>query len=298
MSSNIIRVYPIRTTKKEWCIPLFCYHECTPRCSRKYVLDYSHPDHTRYVLVNNPDYINDRCSHYKQLEKTFIRLSLFSLENPMGGTGPLYEPEMVVIPDLKFSLRLFYPLSYPVSVEIESKTGKGFTLKEVLYTIKTLYTHIYEMEEKTSTHREYIITHQCTFCVENTVEKNTKIPENLADGSECSICYKKYESKEDALQLCCNHIYHSQCILRWLETATTCPLCRRHVTGCEECEWKGIIYHSYWGAAIPLEYRGSILNRNTTDGIFGIYGHDLDDLVIENMHYSRIEKRLYVHIGS
>ena len=44
--------------------------------------------------------------------------------------------------------------------------------------------------------------------------------------------------------------------------------------------------------------RGSIINRNYTNGIYGIYGHDLDDLCVKDMYYNSIRKRLYLNIVS
>lgn len=49
----------------------------------------------RYILVDNPDYVDNKCQLNTKLEKTFIRLSTFDPEIPMGGTGPLYEPDEI-----------------------------------------------------------------------------------------------------------------------------------------------------------------------------------------------------------
>jgi hypothetical protein len=43
--------------------------------------------------------------------------------------------------------------------------------------------------------------------------------------SECTICLLDYkEETKKATE--CNHIFHQECIDRWLETNNTCPLCR------------------------------------------------------------------------
>lgn len=34
---------------------------------------------------------------------------------------------------------------------------------------------------------------------------------------------------------------------------------------------------------VPVDERGSLLNRNSTDGKYGIWGHDLGDLVFEKL---------------
>ncbi len=34
---------------------------------------------------------------------------------------------------------------------------------------------------------------------------------------------------------------------------------------------------------LPIEERGNLINRNTTDGIYGVYGHDIYDLYFESI---------------
>ncbi|KAL9154286.1 hypothetical protein ABFS82_10G104900 [Erythranthe guttata] len=50
-------------------------------------------------------------------------------------------------------------------------------------------------------------------------------------GLECSVCLAKFEDVE-ILRLLpkCKHAFHIDCIDRWLEKHSTCPLCRRRVS--------------------------------------------------------------------
>src|SRR5210317_865503 len=105
-SNEIVRVYPIRTSRKEWNIPLYCYHICNQMCSQIYIIDQSDIDNSSYILVDNPEYINGKCQQSNKLEKTYIRLYSFDIDNPLGITGPLYNPNMIVIPDKSFSLKI------------------------------------------------------------------------------------------------------------------------------------------------------------------------------------------------
>ena len=43
----------------------------------------------------------------------------------------------------------------------------------------------------------------------------------------CSICLEDFLELDQISILNCNHIYHIKCIVNWMETETSCPLCRR-----------------------------------------------------------------------
>ena len=53
------------------------------------------------------------------------------------------------------------------------------------------------------------------------------VVETQADGSLCAICLLSMH--EGACALKCAHAYHTECIVRWLKTAPTCPVCRNCV---------------------------------------------------------------------
>ena len=46
----------------------------------------------------------------------------------------------------------------------------------------------------------------------------------------CVICQDSYQLGQDVLWLSCNHVFHRECILPWLKSSSTCPICRAHVT--------------------------------------------------------------------
>ncbi|GLJ07931.1 hypothetical protein SUGI_0077720 [Cryptomeria japonica] len=51
---------------------------------------------------------------------------------------------------------------------------------------------------------------------------------SINEESHCSICTEAFQSGEDALQMPCHqsHMFHSHCLLPWLERRNTCQICR------------------------------------------------------------------------
>jgi Ring finger domain len=50
------------------------------------------------------------------------------------------------------------------------------------------------------------------------------------DGMQCLICLEDYNAEEDLRLLTCRHVFHRECVDRWLETGrNNCPACRSQV---------------------------------------------------------------------
>lgn len=51
------------------------------------------------------------------------------------------------------------------------------------------------------------------------------------ESSECSICLGVLSVGSIAIRMPhpCSHVYHQDCITRWLNICNTCPLCRRSI---------------------------------------------------------------------
>ena len=120
-----MRIYPIRFTRKNWIINFYSLNE------------------------NN--------------NKTNIKLSTFDKNNPLSENNQLlYNIDEKVIKDEKFTIILNYPLSYNFTISISS--DNGFTLKELIYSIKILYEFIYEEEERTAIPQTYNLKKVCSSC--------------------------------------------------------------------------------------------------------------------------------------
>ena len=46
------------------------------------------------------------------------------------------------------------------------------------------------------------------------------------DNLDCIICMEKFEENELVKQLLCGHVFHSDCIDKWLEKEKKCPFCK------------------------------------------------------------------------
>ncbi|GMY08072.1 NEP1-interacting protein-like 1 [Fagus crenata] len=43
---------------------------------------------------------------------------------------------------------------------------------------------------------------------------------------ECIICLQEFATGLEVTRMPCSHVYHGDCIVKWLETSHHCPLCR------------------------------------------------------------------------
>ena len=57
------------------------------------------------------------------------------------------------------------------------------------------------------------------------IKKNTIKLENIKE-SICSICLDDFDSEKEISFLDCKHIYHTNCIIEWINKDASCPLCR------------------------------------------------------------------------
>lgn len=44
---------------------------------------------------------------------------------------------------------------------------------------------------------------------------------------QCSVCWEDFKLDEPVRKLVCDHFYHTDCIVPWLQLHGTCPICRK-----------------------------------------------------------------------
>ena len=294
------RVYPLRLSRTIWKIPLFCKHICTDNmCSNSIYYEQNDANNLTITIEEN---MGGKCELNECIVSTYIHLYSYNLSNPCGHIGSLFQPDNVVIPDNEFRIYIDFPLNNPIDLGIRAQgNDQTFTLRELIYLIKLIYMSIYTEEELTSTSNTFTITSPCS-CIN--IELSTLITDNEIESDKemenCCICYTNYQENNQSTTLNCGHTFHKECILIWISKGrgVSCPLCRKMIQHCSQCNNTKIIEYQREYKVLPVEYRIDPLRRNQTDGIYGIYGWDFEGLVLETMIYNRKLKRLMVGIST
>ena len=47
---------------------------------------------------------------------------------------------------------------------------------------------------------------------------------------KCAICLQKYKGVDIIKEFPCKHIFHKNCILKWIKSSNNCPLCKYDIT--------------------------------------------------------------------
>ena len=139
----------------------------------------------------------------------------------------------------------------------------------------------------------------CSICKEDIDFQHTE-HQCIDNTSDLSTQCNNVSCQDDQTRLikldACDHIFHEHCITRWVESnGKTCPLCRKSLFDCTECDGSGYKTVYYDGVVPPIEYRGTG-PRLHTDGIYGIYDYYLEDLYISGLKYNSIDHELFVTI--
>ncbi len=285
-------IYPIRKSRSFWSIPLMCYHACSEfNCSKQ--IQYKQIDGNLCIqMSDNIDYADGVCSKNGLLYDAFIPLVSYDIAKPRGHVGDLCNPDMVIINDLTFSIKISYPIRTPIIKQIN--TTHPVTIRELVHIIKLIYQDIYRLELETATPTTFKMEKKCEECKFIIAE----IPSNSVETDVCSICYNNLQTEETISQCHCSHRFHHGCIKSWIDTGRgkACPLCRQLLSHCDDCQGVGTVKFEYVGIVVPLELREMPQYRNRTNGVFGIYMTDYENLVLRGLVYNRVQRMVYINI--
>ncbi|KAI4385987.1 hypothetical protein MLD38_003967 [Melastoma candidum] len=53
--------------------------------------------------------------------------------------------------------------------------------------------------------------------------------DHLVAELHCAVCKEQFELRDEAREMPCKHMYHQECILPWLATRNSCPVCRHEL---------------------------------------------------------------------
>ncbi|CAN7038957.1 unnamed protein product [Brassica rapa subsp. trilocularis] len=49
--------------------------------------------------------------------------------------------------------------------------------------------------------------------------------------TDCPVCLTKLSSAESRMELQCSHVFHRDCVIKWLKKNPSCPICRTNILG-------------------------------------------------------------------
>jgi hypothetical protein len=69
----------------------------------------------------------------------------------------------------------------------------------------------------------------CTFRSErlSPLDVNVNFHHFLEAKTQCSVCWDDFTLGEEVRKLVCDHFFHENCIVPWLQLHATCPVCRK-----------------------------------------------------------------------
>ncbi|KAK7400365.1 hypothetical protein VNO78_11571 [Psophocarpus tetragonolobus] len=158
------------------------------------------------------------CERFENNEENFLRSFL---SNP--SSIPYFAPEGLdeITRELIPWVKTLFEVETLASDEAEPSDSECREFPLSLY----IFVDVPEDEESTVIAEEYSKQHRL-----NMIKSLKTITDSTFIKTEdCSICMEGFsrEESDDALSsMPCHHVFHHQCIVKWLQTADTCPLCR------------------------------------------------------------------------
>lgn len=86
--------------------------------------------------------------------------------------------------------------------------------------------------------------------------------QQIEQSLQCSVCWEDFKLAEPVRKLVCEHYYHTQCIVPWLQLHGTCPICRKALN-----DDSGSAESESASAPEPSTSSNSSNNTNSSSGI-------------------------------
>lgn len=278
-----MKKYPKRKNKLYKEIDIFNIHKCIPECE----YDIYQMDDIVYFNIN--ELVNGKCEQNNLLSRGLIRLNDFNINQPKTIMNDLLYNDEVVL-DNDINIYINFPIKNKSTFKIFNE--KNITISQLIDIIRKVYQQIYDDEYKTCSPIKYTFIENCNDCNVNDIQDCINNKDKI-NNQECSICLENNE--KTSIKLDCGHILHNNCLNKWISTNNnTCPICRDYINKCDSCKGKLQIEKEYENKVIPIEHRTNFISRNTTDGIFGIYGVDFENLHINRIFYCKNNNKIYL----
>lgn len=257
-----------------------------------------------FIRISNPFHSKYNCPKKLLIEDKIIFIESFK-DKYANGKENILNPEEIVIPDNHITIPFSYPLKDTFEFQFDSVDPSGFTRIELINLICDQYHKIYEIENQTATKHNYSYQVECKECKITNIDPEV-YDSHIGTTDICSICHENFV--KDTLKLPCNHLFHDKCINKWLERddkERKCPMCFKKCIHIKHCGKNncvdGVVTIEYVDIVPSIDHRRAnrgLLNRSSSDGTYGIAGHDIGDLCIEQMTYYPDKKQLTMFIGS
>ena len=64
----------------------------------------------------------------------------------------------------------------------------------------------------------------------------------MTEVEQCPVCSQDYDEDDFLVKLFCKHKFHAECIKKWFENNSKCPMCRKDFRIHEEYKEYGLEY--------------------------------------------------------